>query len=217
MIRQIFPLLLGSLMLTGTARAEDEPPALTAMQDPHHTVSATYPPAEQENRHSGTATVHCTITPTGAAKDCQILFASAPDFGLAAQEAALESRFLPQYVGTEPQQAFWEHTYTFKTDAELSHPILDRTHSHPPRYPEFAAIQGLSGDVTVECDIDAVGAAHNCTASGNSPDLLKTTTLAYFSLARYFPAMENGKPVSSHYRGHANWDVVHPEDQQGFH
>ena len=216
MIRRIFPLLFGSLMVTGIACAEDEPPALTVMPDPHHTVSAIYPPSEQENRHSGTATIRCTITPAGTAKECQVLSATAPDFGLAAQQAALVSRFLPQYAGTNPQEATWEHTYTFKTAPELTHPILDRTHSRLPRYPEFANDQGLSGSITINCDVDPIGAAHNCTASGSGPDILKTTTLAYFTLARYFPAMNNGKPVSGHYRGHVDWNTAHPEDQQGF-
>lgn len=216
MIRRIFPLLFGSLMLTGSVCAEDEPPALTVMSDPHHTVAAIYPPSEQEDRHSGTATIHCTITPTGIAKECHVLSATAPDFGLAAVQAALASRFLPQYADTQPQEASWEHTYTFTTDPTSSRPILDKTHSRPPRYPAYADDLRMSGEVTVNCDIDPVGVAHNCTASGDSPELLKTTTLAYFALARYFPAMTDGKPVSSHYRGHVNWNAVHPDDQQGF-
>lgn len=211
----IRPLLALTLLLAGSslsAQAEDHP--LGAMLDPHHHSPLIYPPAELEFHKSGTAHVRCTISPAGIATDCQSS-ASQPDFGLAAEQMAYSSTFLPAYQNSVAVPGTWEKTYTFHASPDLTTPMLDKTHTPPPHYPEAADAAGIGGHITVLCQIDPMGAAHDCTVS-DGPPILQRASLAYFSLARYYPALEDGQPVAAQYRGNITWDTTHPVDQQGF-
>ncbi|WP_228124140.1 energy transducer TonB [Gluconobacter vitians] len=203
-------LVAGSTM---AAQAEDHP--LGAMLDPHHHGQLIYPPAELEQRRNGTAHIRCTISPAGFPTECQTT-ASQPDFALAAENLAYTSNFLPAYEGSDPVQSTWEKTYTFHAFSDLTKPLLDKTHlMRLPHYPEAADVAGIGGHISVTCQIDQIGVAHDCTAS-DGPAILQRASLAYFGLARYYPALKDGQPVPGQYHGNINWDPTHPVDQKGF-
>lgn len=197
---------------TTSVQAEDRP--LGAMLDPHHHGQLIYPPAELEQHKDGTAHIRCTISPAGFPTECQAT-ASQPDFALAAENLAYTSNFLPAYESGTPVQSTWEKTYSFRASPDLTTPLLDKTHSAQPHYPEAADTAGIGGRITVICQIDQIGAAHDCTVS-DGPAILQRASLAYFGLARYYPALKDGQPVPAQYRGNINWDASHPVDQKGF-
>ncbi|MBF0861476.1 hypothetical protein HKD22_04990 [Gluconobacter kanchanaburiensis] len=208
------PTLLASILLlagTSSAHAEEH---TAPMLDPHHHGILIYPPAELERHQNGTAHIRCTISDAGFATDCQTT-ASQPDFALAAENLVYSSTFLPAYENGVAIQGAWEYTYTFHTSPDLAKPTFDKAHSRAPYFPEAADVTGLGGKITVTCKIDPIGVAHECSAS-KGPTLLQKATLAYFSLARYYPAFRDGNPVESTYEGSVNWDNSHPIDQKGF-
>ncbi|MEN3168245.1 energy transducer TonB [Gluconobacter sp. OJB] len=211
-IRPALAITAAVLSMMTAARAEDHP--LGAMLDPHHYSQLIYPPAELEQRKNGTAHIRCTISPTGFPTECETT-ASQPDFAIAAENLAYSSKFLPAYENGKAVQSTWEYTYTFHTSADLMHPLLDKMHSAPPHYPEAADADSIGARITVICQIDQIGTAHDCTAS-NGPTILQRASLAYFSLARYYPALKDGQPVSAQYHGNIDWDASHPVDQKGF-
>jgi len=129
---------------------------------------------------------------------------------------AYSSTFLPAYQNSVATPGTWEKTYTFHASPDLTTPMLDKAHTPPPHYPEAADAAGISGHITVLCQIDQIGAAHDCIVS-DGPPILKRASFAYFSLARYYPALRDGKPVTAQYRGNITWNTTHPVDQQGFH
>ena len=195
-----------------TAHAEDK--SLGAMLDPHHHGQLIYPPAELEQRKSGTAHIRCTISAMGFPTECETS-ASQPDFALAAEHLAYSSKFLPAYEHGSPVQSTWEYAYTFHAHPDLTSPLLDKLHSASPHYPEAADVAALGAHIAVTCQIDPIGVAHDCTAS-DGPAILKQASLAYFGLARYYPALKDGQPISAQYHGSINWDSSHPVDQKGF-
>ncbi|MBS1103931.1 energy transducer TonB [Gluconobacter sp. Dm-62] len=204
-----------TLFLVGNiapAVAEEQP--LGAMLDPHHHTPLIYPPAELEFHKGGTAHVHCTISAAGIATECQSS-ASQPDFGLAAEQMAYSSTFLPAYKSGVAIQSDWEKTYNFHASPDMTTPQIDKAHTPAPHYPEAADIAGIGARITVICQIDQMGAAHDCSAS-DGPAILQRASLAYFDLARYYPALKDGQPVTAQYRGDIDWDVSHPLDQKGF-
>lgn len=205
---------IAALLFTGTGHALAEDHPLGAMLDPHHRSHVIYPPAELELHRAGEAHVHCTISATGVATECQSS-ASQPDFGLAAEQMAYNSTFLPAYKNGVPTQSTWDNTYHFKDTSDVTQPRIDRAHTSPPHYPEAANAAGLGAHLTVTCQIDEIGVAHDCTVS-DGPAILQRAALAYFSFARYYPALQNGKPVAMEHHWDIDWDVSHPVDQQGF-
>jgi len=211
-IRPALAITAAVLSTIMAAHAEERP--LGAMLDPHHHGRLIYPPAELEQRQNGTAHIRCTVSAAGFPTECETT-ASQPDFALAAENLAYSSKFLPAYENGKAVQSAWEYTYTFHTSADLTHPLLDKMHSAPPHYPEAADVAAIGAHITVTCQIDQIGIAHDCTAS-DGPAILQRASLAYYGLARYYPALKNGQPVSAQYHGSIDWDASHPVDQQGF-
>lgn len=205
---------IASLLASSTTTLQAAEHSLGAMLDPHHQGQLIYPPAELEQHRNGTAHIRCTISPTGFPTECQTS-ASQRDFALATENLVYSSNFLPAYENNKAVQSTWEKTYTFHATPDLTSPMFDKTHSRPPHYPEAAAVAGIGGRITVTCQIDPIGVAHDCTAS-NGPAILQHASLIYFSLERYYPALRNGQPVAAQYYGNIDWDLSHPIDQKGF-
>ncbi|EHH67640.1 hypothetical protein GMO_20940 [Gluconobacter morbifer G707] len=183
--------------------------------DPHHSRAAIYPPAEMVQRRSGEAKIGCTITETVDAENCRVLSATAPDFGLAGLYAVLASKFLPAYRNGQPVSIPWEKTFSFHVSPHTDVPVLDKNHTRLPIYPASIEKGNIQGKINVTCEIDQTGVAHDCT-SQDVPEPLRVVAIAYFTQARYYPALRNGSPVTAPFHGSINWSAAHPDDQDGF-
>ena len=195
------------------AHSDDIAPVI-AVLDPNHRGHLVYPPAELEARHEGSAHILCIITEKGQPRSCQTS-ATAPDFALAAEAYAYSSKFLPAYKDGQPIESHWEDTIPFRTGKTATTPALDHAHTAFPYYPDFANDKDISGRFTVTCQVDMAGIAHDCAASPG-PEILRQATLAYFTLARYLPAIKDGQPVSAPYHGTIDWSSDAKNKNDGF-
>ncbi|GLQ63547.1 energy transducer TonB [Gluconobacter cerinus] len=206
--------IFGLIVVAPSPAHSDDTASVTAVLDPSHHGRLVYPPAELELRHSGSAHIVCVITKDGQPQSCETS-ASAPDFALAAEAYAYSSKFLPAYQDSKPIEGRWEKTIPFEARGTATLPVVDHEHSPRPYYPDFANDRNITGRVAVTCQVDTAGIAHDCIASPG-PEILRRASLAYFTLARYLPAMKDGQPISAPYHGNINWESDAKDRNDGF-
>ena len=212
LLRRTFAFLVMSMFLSaGSAYCAP----IVATLDEHHRTRLVFPPAEAVARQDGSAHLACNISEAGTATNCNVTKSSAPDFGLAALQMVMTSHFLPAYDNGKPVASTWEETINFHLfHAPSTMPLLDHSHTIKPRYPLEALRNDTQGSFHVTCTVSIAGAARDCVAS-DGPDTLRQATLAYFTLARYLPALQNGEPVEAQFHGTLNWSTG-KEENNGF-
>lgn len=127
-----------------------------------------------------------------------------PTLREAAENAALQARFLPTFLGGQPVKIKGKILYNFIVDnsdqgprvGEINGPLLNgkATYLAKPTYPAAARAVHAEGMVTVKITIDEDGSVIAAEAINGHP-LLRAASEAAAREAKFLPTLLSGQPV----------------------
>jgi len=182
-------------------------------------VLPVYPFEHLKRAVSGSAEIVMLVSAKGTVTDTSVKKASSPEFGVAAQSAALCWEFEPALLAGKPTQTVLTHTFEFdlgNRDFSLdddSEDLLDRVRKKPETIARLKDLDRIpqptyrvrpsylpgspSGRVMIELYLDKKGQVRFPHAVSSSNEILVWPSLTALARWHFEPPLKGGKPVDA--------------------